>query len=908
MAGGRTLSNDIYLLGGLLGEVIQAQAGVPAFELEERARALGKAFRAGKKGAGDELAALVAGLGPDDASLLIRAFTSYFQLINLCEDSERVRRIRRRESEMHPAPRRGSIAEAIGMLKARGMSAIDLQALLNRADVRLVMTAHPTEARRRTVIDKQARLFRVIRDLDERRTLPREESRARTRLASTVAELWSSNEVRAVQPTVIDELQAGLVHFRSTLVHVIPQIYRDVEDALAEHYPDAEFTVPPFLTFGSWVGGDRDGNPNVTPQLTEEALRVMRHLALELLEARLIELSGRISVSTLVTGPAPGLDQLIADNAARFPDLAVDLEMRNQDEPYRRALTLMRERLRAARRGESGAYCDAHELVADLRTIEQTLIEQGEPLIVTGDLHDVIRQVQSFGFHFARLDIREHSRRHENALAEVFALTGVESAYSDLSEEAKISLLAREIDDPRPLVPMNLDVLSEASREVIGLFRMLRKLISSDHRGALRTYVISAADSPSDVLEVLLLMKESQLADVGGGNAQLDIAPLFEQGESLAASSEIMATLLALPVYRKAVTSWGNAQEVMIGYSDSNKEIGYLASSWALYAGQVQLSRLFGEEGIDFTFFHGRGGSIGRGGGPTNVAILAQPKGTVRGRIKLTEQGEVVSARYSIPEIAHRELELVAGAVLVSAGGGLGEGEPAQIGAFEVAVARIAEQSQHAYRDLVYGDSEFISFFHQATPIEEISRLKLGSRPARRTASTRIEDLRAIPWVFSWTQSRILLPGWFGLGSALEWGRQEYGIEFLRAMNSEWSFFNAMLANAELALAKADLPIAERYVQLVEPAELRNRIWARIKGEYERSCASVLDITEQAKLLDRDPVLQRSIERRNPYVDPLSFIQLDLLRRLRTEGRPEALMRPVLLAINGIAGALKNTG
>ena len=908
MAAGRTLSNDIYLLGGLLGEAISAQAGAGAFALEEEVRALGKAFRAGQHDAGERLATLVAGLFPDDASLMIRAFTSYFQLINLCEDSERVRRIRRREADSHPAPRRGSIAEAIKIVRDRGLSAEDLQALLDRARVRLVLTAHPTEARRRTVIDKQARLFRVLRDLDERRTLPREEARVRTRVASTVAELWTSNEVRAIQPTVIDELQAGIIHFRSTLIHVVPQIYRDLEEALAEFYPGHRFTVPPFLSFGSWVGGDRDGNPNVTPALTAEALTIMRNQALELLESRLIELAGRISVSTLVTGPVPGLVTLIAENAERFPELAADLEKRNHDEPYRIALTLMRERLRAARHGAPGAYASAEELVADLRSIETTLIEQGEPLIVNGDLHDVIRQVEVFGFHLARLDIRDHAKRHGATLAEVFKLTGVEAGYAELDEAGKAALLTREIDDPRPLIPMSLRALSAESREVIETFRLVRDLIHGDHHGAIRTYVISGAETASDVLEVLLLMKESQLADVGGGNAALEIAPLFEQGASLAAARETMALLLSLPAYRAAVSSWGDAQEVMIGYSDSNKEIGYLASTWALYAAQVELAGLFEEAGIDFTFFHGRGGSIGRGGGPTNVAILAQPRGTVRGRIKLTEQGEVVSARYAIPEIAHRELELVAGAVLVSAVGGVREGDPVRIEAFEQAISRMAEWSQQVYHDLVYGDPDFVSFFQQATPIEEISNLKLGSRPARRTASTRIEDLRAIPWVFSWTQSRILLPGWFGLGSALDRGKESFGIDLLREMESGWPFFTALLANAELALAKADVPIAERYVELVQPPELRDRIWSSIRAEYELTREMVLDITGQERLLDRDPVLQRSIERRNPYVDPLSFIQLELLQRIRREGRSDELLRPVLLAINGIAGALKNTG
>jgi phosphoenolpyruvate carboxylase len=609
-----------------------------------------------------------------------------------------------------------------------------------------------------------------------------------------------------------------------------------------------------------------------------------------------------------VAGPAPLLDDVIAGARAYFPALAADIAARNGDELFRQALTLMRERVRAARQDEPGGYGAASELVGDLRTIERSLRQQGEPLIVQGDLRDVIRQVEVFGFHFARLDIRDHSRRHERALAEVLAMTGVEAAYSDLGEEQRVELLEREIGNPRPLVPISLDGLGDEAREVIETFRTLRELIDGKHRGALLTYVISAAETPSDVLELLLLLKESQLAEAGGGNTRFQIAPLFEQGESLAAAAATMERLLAIPCYRAAVRSWGDQQEVMIGYSDSNKDVGYLASTWGLYAAQVALGHVFRKHGVDFTFFHGRGGSIGRGGGPTNVAILAQPKGTVRGRIKLTEQGEVVSARYALPEIAHRELELVAGAVLVSAGGGLTEGEPLRIREFEAAVATLAERSQAAYQGLVYEDEGFVSFFQQATPIEEIARLKLGSRPARRSASMRIEELRAIPWVFSWTQSRILLPGWFGLGSALEGGRTAFGLDFLREMEADWPFFAALLANAELALAKADLPIAERYVQLVNPPDLRDRIWASIRAEYELTRSMLLLVTAQERLLDRDPVLQRSIERRNPYVDPLSFIQLDLMRRLRSEGRPEALLRPVLLAINGIAGALRNTG
>ncbi|MFL5762072.1 MAG: phosphoenolpyruvate carboxylase [Thermomicrobiales bacterium] len=908
MRQGRKLSDDIFLLGDLLGEVIRTQAGAELFDLEEDVRALAKTFRAGDREAGDQLQALVSGVSLPEANVLIRAFTNYFQLINLCEDNERIRRIRRHEAEHHPAPRRGSIAEAIGLLAEQGMTPGDFQELLNRAEVRLVLTAHPTEARRRTVIDKLARVFHVIRDLDERRVLPREYERIRVRLASTIAELWSSNEVRAIQPTVLDEVRAGLVYFRSTLVHVAPAIYRDIEEAAGEIYPEAGIVVPPFLTFGSWIGGDRDGNPNVTPNVTRDTLRLMRDMALQMLESMLGELAGRLSVSTMVTTPTAAVQPLIERGREQFPQLAEDLARLNADEPYRQALTLIRERIRAARHDQAGQYEHPSELVCDLRLIEAALNEHKEPLIIAGDLHDAIRQAEVFGFHCASLDIRDHALRHEAALAEILAATQVESDYLALADERRRALLRDAIADPRPLIPTNIDSFSPTTKDVVETFRMIHDVATSDHRSAIQTYIISGADAASDALEVLLLMKESQVAGVGGSDTFLRIVPLFEQGKSLHEAPAIMARLLDEPVYQAALESVAGEQEVMIGYSDSNKDIGYLGSCWSLYKAQHELADLFHDRQIRFTFFHGRGGSIGRGGGPTNVAILAQPPGTVGGRMKLTEQGEVVSARYSTAEIAHRELELVTGAVLVSTVGALPFPSDAQMAHFSAAMDAMEAWSSKAYRDLVYGDPDFVSFFEQATPINELARLQLGSRPARRTQSATIEDLRAIPWVFSWTQVRILLPGWYGLGAALEQARAELGIELLREMDRDWPFFTATLSNAELALAKADPQIAERYVQLVEPEAMRNRIWGNIREEFDRAIRLILEITNQGRLLDREPVLQRSIERRNPYVDPLSFIQLDLLRRLQTEGESDQLVRAVLLAVNGIANGLKNTG
>ena len=907
-ASDRTLSDDIYLLGGLLGEVIQSQAGPDAFALEESVRALGKEFRSGNEQAGFDLAALVSGIAIDDAEMLVRAFTNYFQLINLCEDNERVRLLRRREREHAPALRRGSIREAIRIVRDGGVTAAALQAMLNQAKIKLVLTAHPTEARRRTTIDKQARLFRVLRDLDERTTMPAEVERIRTRVASTIAELWGSNEVRAVQPTVIDELQAGLIHFRSTIVQTIPMIYRDLEEAVLEAYPDARITIPPFLTFGTWVGGDRDGNPNVTPDLTREALRILHHSALDMLDGRLLELAGRLSLSTHVAGDAPILKEMLDEYRGYFPELAADLAHRNADELYRQAITLMRERVRVARRDLPHGYVRADELLTDLRTVAMSLRSQGEHHVLGGDLADVIRQVETFGFHLASMDIRDHANRHESTVAAMLKSAGIVEDYAALDETGKCALLDREIQNPRPILPHSLERFDPVTREVVNQFLAVREQVRSGDPAAIGTYVISSTETPSDVLEVLLLMKETDLAEPGGRNAQIPIAPLFESLASLSGATEIIDGLLSSSTYRTALASWGNDQEIMIGYSDSNKEIGYLASTWSLFEAQSQLTAQFARQGISGTFFHGRGGSIGRGGGPTNEAILAQPGGTIQGRIKLTEQGEVISARYSLPEIAMREFELVVGAVLVASLGGLQPNAVSIPAEFVDAMSRLSEWSRSTYRALVYEDHDFIPFFQQATPIREIAELKLGSRPARRTASNRIEDLRAIPWVFSWTQARIVLPGWYGLGSALERARDTYGIGFLRRMNDEWPFFSTALSNAEMALSKADMPIAERYVSMVEPDEMRNRIWEQIKREYQRTVEAVLDVTEQARLLEKEPVLRRSIERRNPYVDPLSFLQLDLIQRLRNTDDPDDLIRPVLLSINGIAGALKNTG
>ncbi len=902
----RTLHDDIELLGGLLGEVIRAQERAEAFALEERARALGKALRSGEETAREQLGALVEGLSLEEATVLVRAFTTYFRLVNLAEDNQRVRRIRAHEHEAFPAPRRGSLREAIGIIADRGAGAADLQELLAQAEVRVVLTSHPTEARRRTTVAKLARVFATVRELDERQLGPEGLARRRTQLAATIQELWSSDEIRAVSPTVLDEVRAELVYFQSTLLDVVPRLYRDLEDGVGGVFPGAGIVVPPFLSFGSWIGGDRDGNPNVTPGVTRQTLDLMRGMALAFLGQRVQRLAERVSVSSRVAGAAPPLEAALQAGAERFPELARELRRRNAHEPYRQFFTLARERLRASRRREPEGYADAGELLADLRLAERALNAQRAEWIAAGDLHDVIREVEVFGFHLARLDIREHASRHRQAIAGLFAHAGFEPHYGDLDEDARCSLLAPALAAEARLVPADTIALAPVAREVLDTFAMLRDALSSGYGDALGAYVISGAAAPSDVLEVLLLMKETGLAAVGGTRAALPIAPLFEYGESLRDASRTMGALLEQPAYRAALRSWGDRQEVMVGYSDSNKDVGYLASMWGVHQAQRALAELLQTRGVRFVFFHGRGGALGRGGGPTNVAILAQPPGTVEGRIKLTEQGEVVAAKYSTAQIAHRELELVTGAALVSRL--LAQPAPERLVVFEELLEQMASHSREVYRDLVYRQPGFERFFEQATPIEEIARLRLGSRPARRGGSQRIEGLRAIPWVFSWTQARIILPAWYGLGSALVQARELAGIEVLQEMDRDWPFFAALLSNAEMALAKADMTIGERYAELVEDTTLRDAIWSRIRSEYERAREQLLAVTGQTRLLDRAPVLQRSIERRNPYVDPLSFIQVELLRRLRHGNASEDLVRAMLLTINGIAGGLRNTG
>jgi phosphoenolpyruvate carboxylase len=904
----RTYADDEELLGGILDEVICAVEGPEALALHRRAIDLGARSRGGDAAAADALAQLIKDLELPDIVLLVRMLTRWFLLMNLAEDLDRVRRIQRLDEG--PGPRRGSLHAAIAQLAADGTTAEELHETLAAAEVRLVLTAHPTEARRRTTVDKLARIFALLRELDAHRPTRVKEDQLRRQIAAAVQEMWVSDELRAVSTTVLDEVKAGLIYFTSTLAAVVPELYRDLEATIRATYPDHEIPVPPLLSFGSWIGGDRDGNPNVTPRMSAAALRLMKDACLRHHQDRIAALAGRVTLSSRVAGEPEELSKLLGELAERFPDVAAEARERAPEEPYRRLFKLIAARTRATRKGKSNGYGRPAELLADLRVAEQALRQQQASFVAEDALRDVIRQVEVFGFHFALLDVRENADVHRAAIAEILGNLGVQENYAELPAADRIAVLEREIADRRPLIPLDISGFSASTREVVETFRMIHSLLRGPHPGSMGSYIVSNTSGPADLLEVLLLMKEVGLSRAGGVGAQLRIVPLFESGETLTQSAQTIRTLLDTPVYRAALDAVGE-QEIMVGYSDSNKDVGYVASGWHVYRAQLEIAEVMREHGVTWEFFHGRGGAVGRGGGPSYTAVRAQPPGTVGGRLKVTEQGEMLSAKFSVPEIAHRELELTTSATLVTTLGRLDGDASGRLAHFEAVTAQMAEVSTDAYRGLVYRDPDFVAFFHAATPVNEVQRLQLGSRPAKRRQSTRIEDFRAIPWVFSWTQARVVLPAWYGLGTALEHARERHGVELLREMERDWPFFAALLSNAEMACVKADLDIGRRYAELYDDAPARERIWSAIEGEWERTLRELGRVRDEEHLLDREPILQRALERRKPFIDPISFIQLELLRRLRAPGseagEPE-LVRASLLAINGIAGGLRNTG
>lgn len=918
----RALSGDIRYLGGLLGEVILRVAGESTYALVEEIRAASKELR--EKPSIEAARSLRDRLKTFDLATLrrlVRAFSIYFDLINLAEQRGRLRALRWQFLDA-AGPISDGIEAALVKLRSEGVTPDQLRCLLKKARVVPVFTAHPSEARRRTVLEKLDTISAQLERLDVEQMSPEDRSLAEVAIREEVETFWLSDLVRTERPTVLDEVRhgIGLVH---ELFYVVPRIYRDVETSLTRVYPElADFPVPTFLEFGSWIGGDRDGNPNVTHAFTAAAIAVQQQTVLEIYLRWLDNLARVLSVSSGCAQPGEDFLRI----CERYRRLVPQAFERLPREPYRAVCRAMSERIRRTIAHVAGIqlqwtaeplardeslYLQRDELLADLRVMAADLVRVGATAAANGLLHDFIRLVDVFGLHMLKLDCRQHAARHSQAVDEILRWTGACGDYLKRSPNERFDLLAAEIAQVRPLIPTHLP-FSEETCEVVQTFRTVAALLENQCPEAIENYVISGATEPAHVLEVLLLAREARLFRPAEGISRLNIVPLFESLEPLVGASTIVQRLLALPIYRKHLALRGNIQEVMIGYSDSNKETGFLQSNWALYRAQRALAETQRRTGVTLQIFHGRGGAVGRGGGPANRAILAQPAGTVDGRMRFTEQGEMIADRYGSSGIAQRHLEQIVNAVLRNSVA-VENREPSPD--WERLMDRLAEKARRHYRSLVYETPEFLTYFEQATPIAEIGQLKLASRPARRSegksAVAGIDQLRAIPWVFSWMQSRHTLPGWYGLGSAVSEHLTDNpeDRETLMRIYQEWPFWRTLVDNAQMILAKADLTIARVYADLVEDRDIGDRIYERIEREFARTVDAVLLMTGQTELLANMPVLQRSIQRRNPYVDPMSFVQLVLMERLRAGAEPrDELLMGVLESINGIASGLKNTG
>jgi phosphoenolpyruvate carboxylase len=930
------LSEQIHQLGDLLGDTIKEQEGEALFTLVEEIRHLAKAHRGGDEAAGQRLLALVDGLPLERAYGVVKAFATYFQLVNLAEEEERVRVLHRRARRAHEEnePMDETIAEAVLRLRDAGVSESEMQALLGRLLIMPVLTAHPTEAVRRAVLAKLDRVSDILRRFDFVRLTPHQEAQAWTALREELASLWQTEETRTTKPTVLDEVRNGLYYFESTLFDQVPEIYEKLELALADAWPDTTFDIPIFLRYGSWIGGDRDGNPFVTPEVTEQALREHKGMALRLYRRALDRMHGHFTASRLRYEISAALKASLEADAALFPERARMVAAHYPEQPYRQKLFFVFDRLEATARANTetwhgararvpGEYSTVDEFLTDLRLVQDSLRQHpGGWRLASGRLATLIRQVEIFGFHLATLDVRQHAARHTAAIAELVARLDPTSDYGSLGESERVALLTRELASPRPMLLAD-DGLSEAAREVVAPFQLITSAHNELGTSAVDSYVVSMTADVSDALGVLWL------ATLAGCAGDLDIVPLFETVDALHRAPKILGTLFAHPAYAMHLERRGRAQQVMIGYSDSNKEAGYLSANWELHLAQRSLARTCTEHDIGLTLFHGRGGSVGRGGGPANRAILAQPADSVRGRLKLTEQGEVITNRYANADIAHRHLEQIVSAVLLTSGPRQGRTLPkkqapalrSRGGEWEQAMSALSPIAKRTYCDLV-GTEVLLRYFHETTPIDEIGRLNIGSRPPRRQATERLEGLRAIPWVFAWMQCRVTLPGWYGLGTAFtEWaGDDDRRWAMLSTMYREWPFFRTMIDNAQMSMRKADLLIAQVYARLAGEAT-RERVWPAIATEFERTEGAILRLTRQRDLLDDERWVQRSIKVRNPYIDPMNYIQVALLRRLRRvrgdsepsattahPEDPEALRRVVLLTVNGIAAGLRNTG
>lgn len=899
------ISQTIHLLGDLLGKVISEQESQKIFDAEESIRQEAKARRSGDAEAAARLRNQVTALTSEDAWSVASAFATYFDLINLAEEDNRVATLRKNETESSPNPMRGSIGAALATLKERGVTPEQMSALLDNLAIELVLTAHPTETRRRTILSKVNRISAIIAELKQENLLPRQRDALMRGLYAEITAFWLTDRARTSKPAVTDEVRTGLYFVESVFWEILPKIYVAMDEALARYYPGLSANRS-WLRLASWMGGDRDGNPNVTREVTAETLRLHRGMAIEQHRHSFQELARRLSMSANRLAPHPELAQWI-EKRRPLPPHVQFIEQRYGAEPYRLIVSLLAADLSDASHDDMRANLLAKEPHPARVTIQHltrpldVMAESFPAPIAQYSLLTVRRELDIFGLQTMRLDIREDSSRLNGAIAEILRGLEIAPAYETLPETEKRTLLTRLLSEPVPTLAPNPGITVNAA-ETWSLFQLIARAQSIYGKELFGPTIISMTHAVSDVLTVLLIARWTGCAD------GMKITPLFETISDLESAPQTLTELFTSEVYRAHLATCDNEQIVMIGYSDSNKDGGYMMANWALYQAQENVIRTARAHNVRVTLFHGRGGTVARGGGPANRSIRAQPPGTMDGRFRLTEQGEIIASRYSNPDIAYHRLEQITHAVLLASAPNPAAKEIPAI--WRATMDGMAGVSIKAYRKLVYETPGFLDFWRAATPINEISRMHIGSRPPSRGGSAEVNKIRAIPWVFSWMQTRCNLPGWYGLGSGLN---SVDDVDLLRQMYAEWPFFKNIIDNVESSLVKADMDIAALYTTLVPDQALADTLFGEIRAEYERTCKAVLAISGHAEMMDSDPLTKESVRLRNPYVDPLNYIQVEMLRRLRAlpdQKSPEAqtLLEIVVLTINGIAAGLRNTG
>jgi len=890
-----SIGADIRLLGNWLGDILKEQyeddddAVDSAYDLVEKVRHAAKDWRNGDAAAGTRLSELIQKTNLEEKLTLIKSFSNYFQLVNIAEDLERIRVLRQREQADKLDE---TIDRAISWLRNRGQTADDARKLFDQLRIRFVLTAHPSETKRQEILIKLRNITRMMTHRERETLLQRERKHLEQSIAEEIETLWQTSVVASRQKTVMDEVEVGLYFLTSVIMDVVVGIYDEFYESLEKHYPDHEWAdLHRLLRYGSWIGGDRDGNPNVTPEVSLQTLKLHREAARK---AYLDEIRQLINHLTQASPAPEALDYL--DTELPTPEYLTPTPYKG--EIFREKLFVIADKL------EKDLYGRHAELLHDLRALQATLADTRNHRAASGRLRRLSRKVRLFGFHLMPLDIREDARLHAATIAELLSHYGLQDDYLNLPETEKQRILTVEIQNPRPFFPPEADSFTPTTQRVVATWRTVAIAHERYGKDAIDTFIASMSEQPSDVLTLLLFATEVGVAD------DLDLVPLFETIEDLANAPEVMRVLFNNPVYREHITKRSNRQQIMIGYSDSGKDGGYLASNWHLYKSQQQLTLACTEHGIELELFHGRGGSIGRGGGPTNRAILSQPAASLRGGIKMTEQGEVIAYRYSNHEIARRHLHQVLNACIIALGGA--ETDKVKV-AWADAMESLAIHGREAFRLFVYDNDDFLTYWQQSTPINELSQLRISSRPAKRGAKGGFAAMRAIPWVFSWMQCRAIIPSWYGIGTAIYRYQQENSdTQTLSEMYREWSFFRTLVRNAALDVAKADMGIAALYSTLVTDEGVRQRMFSRIQQEHELTREMLCLISGQSDLLDYTPALRHSIDRRNPYVDPLNFIQVELLQQWRTispeDEHYQATLEAILASINGIAAGMKTTG